>query len=112
MRSEELLCLFAAVAWKERGGGSPRIYAGELGFQAEPARVALISSGFSRGVSESSFPSGKRGTPGLKPDEWKYDSFRDAEASLPPAEAGGSHPDFRGCGRTHVLYQGTTLVGP
>jgi hypothetical protein len=35
MRSEELLCLFAAVAWKERGGGSPRIYAGELGFQAE-----------------------------------------------------------------------------
>jgi hypothetical protein len=21
-------------------------------------------------------------------------------------------PDFRGCGKTHVLYQGTTLVGP
>ncbi len=30
-------------------------------------------------------------TPGLKPDERDCDSFRDAGASLPPAEAGGSH---------------------
>ena len=57
------------------------MHAGELGFQAE--RLAwdysppALAAGFLK--------------PGLKPDGSKCDSFRDAEASLPPAEAGGSH---------------------
>jgi hypothetical protein len=59
-------------------GGSPRIHAGELGFQAE--RFAqdyyppVLAAGFSR--------------PGLKPERYTGDSFRDAEASLPLLKQG------------------------
>jgi hypothetical protein len=54
------IALDTPVAWKERYGGSLRIHAGEFGL-SRAARVGLFSSGFSRGVSESSLPRCKRG---------------------------------------------------
>ena len=64
-------------SWEKRNGGSPRIYAGELGFQAERLAWDLFSSGFSRGFSAAckAVRLGQVITAGLKPRPFRNDCW-------------------------------------